>query len=340
MTNPTLEIVDVVVEFRVGGGLSAKKRSILRAVDGVTLTVNPKETLGLVGESGSGKSTIARAALGLVKRQSGRVRISGREVAASGRFPRLLRREIQMVYQDPRSSLDPMMTIGQSVGEPLQVHDNLPRAEVSAKAVEALRTVGLSASHMSRYPHELSGGQCQRVTIARAIILRPKMMIFDEPTSSLDLSTRGAIVNVIRKLQEEYGQAYLLIAHDLSVIRHASDRTAVMYLGQIVETGPTAHVFAAPTHPYTLALLSAVPEPGRRREDRQHERLILESDPPSAINPPTGCRFRTRCPFAMKVCAEEEPRMRSVEHGGAVACHLHDAGPELAGGPVSELLVR
>jgi oligopeptide/dipeptide ABC transporter ATP-binding protein len=288
-----------------------------------------------VGESGSGKSTVARLALRLVEPDSGRIVLDGTELTGlDHRELQRRRREMQIVFQDPYSSLDPRATIAETVGEPLEVHEGLRGKQRDARVSELLDQVGLGSHLLRRYPHEFSGGQRQRIAVARALALRPRLLICDEPVSSLDVSTQSQVINLLMDLQDELGLAYLFIAHDLSVVRHISDRIAVMYLGRIVEVGPAAEVYERPRHPYTEALLSAIPVPDPLRQ-RGRERIVLHGDVPSPLDPPTGCRFRTRCPYAMDVCAAVEPEPWSTAGGTTAACHLHSEGPRLEGRPVT-----
>lgn len=329
---PKLRVEDLEVTFDVGRG---KK---LHAVDGVSFHVDEGETLGLVGESGSGKSTTGMAVLRLTEPTAGRVHLGDTEVTGlRSRRLRPLRKRMQIVFQDPYSSLDPSMTIGQQLDEPLKVHTSLSKDERRVRVEEALDTVRLSTRYTTRYPNEFSGGQRQRIAIARAMILDPELVVLDEPVSALDVSTQSQIVNLLLGIQEQSRTSFLFIAHDLAVVRLVSDRTAVMYLGQLVETGPSARVYDAPAHPYTAALNSAIPIPDPDRQ-RTRDRIVLGGDQPSPLNPPSGCRFRTRCPFAMPVCAEEVPPQHPLEGGGYAACHLHTHGPELRGGSVLQLV--
>jgi oligopeptide/dipeptide ABC transporter ATP-binding protein len=291
-----------------------------------------------VGESGSGKSTTGMAVLRLAEPTAGRVYLGDTEVTGlrSGRM-RPLRKRMQIVFQDPYSSLDPSMTIGQQLDEPLKVHTSLSKDERRVRVDEALDTVKLSRRYTSRYPNEFSGGQRQRIAIARAMILDPELVVCDEPVSALDVSTQSQIVNLLLGIQEQSRTSFLFIAHDLAVVRLVSARTAVMYLGQLVETGPSARVYDAPAHPYTAALNSAIPIPDPDRQ-RTRDRIVLGGDQPSPLAPPSGCRFRTRCPFAMEVCAEEAPPQYPVDGGGYAACHLHTHGPQLRGGSVLPLI--
>lgn len=326
MIQPLLEVEGLAVHFPIGHG------QVVRAVDGVSFTVAKGETLGVVGESGCGKSTTGRALLRLVPATAGSVRFGGRDVLGVGEGEmRQMRRRMQMVFQDPFASLSPRMSIGQIVAEPLEIHGvGKTRAERERRVGELLESVGLSAGAARRYPHEFSGGQRQRIGIARALALDPEFIVLDEPVSALDISVRAQVVNLLAELQAERGIAYLFIGHDLSLIRLAAHRVAVMYLGRIVETAPAEELYANPRHPYTRSLLEAVPvpDPSRRRE-----RAPLEGDPPSPVNLPSGCRFRTRCPFAQDVCAKEDPPTVQVSEGNPAgaphgsACHFANTLP-------------
>jgi len=337
---PLLEVRDLVKHFPVTSGVLRRTRGHIRAVDGVDLVIGAGETLGLVGESGSGKSTVARLVLRLIDATSGSVVFGGQDLfTLDSRALRRARREMQIVFQDPYTSLDPRATIGATLGEPLEIHDGLTGRARDRRAAELLQLVGLSAHHLHRYPHEFSGGQRQRVAVARALALNPRLVVCDEPVSSLDVSTQSQVINLLSDLQAELGLAYLFIAHDLSVVRHLSHRIAVMYLGRIVETGRADEVVRRPTHPYTEALLSAipVPDPGRQRH---RKRIVLEGDVPSPARVPSGCGFHTRCPYVMEVCATEEPAPFTTASGTTVCCHLHTTGPALAGSPVTVLPAR
>jgi oligopeptide/dipeptide ABC transporter ATP-binding protein len=309
----------------------------VRAVDGVNLTVDAGKTVGLVGETGSGKSTVARLALRLIEPDAGRIVLGGTDLTAlDATALRKQRRDMQIVFQDPYSSLDPRATVAESIGEPLEVHEGLRGARRDARVGELMEQVGLGAHLMQRYPHEFSGGQRQRIAVARALALRPRLLICDEPVSSLDVSTQSQVINLLIDLQSELGLAYLFIAHDLSVVRHISDRIAVMYLGRIIEEGPAEVVYTAPRHPYTEALLSAIPVPDPVLQ-RSRTRIVLHGDVPSPLAPPSGCRFRTRCGHAMSICAKVAPEPFHTDDGTTVACHLHTDGPRLGGRPLTVL---
>ncbi|HVM63677.1 MAG TPA: ABC transporter ATP-binding protein [Acidimicrobiales bacterium] len=334
---PLLEVRGLRKEFPITSGVLRRVKGHVHAVDGIDFTVAAGETLGLVGESGSGKSTVARLVLRLIEPTGGSVTIAGNDLAGvRGRDLRRARADMQMVFQDPYSSLDPRATIAASVGEPLEIHRGMHGARRDRRVVELLDLVGIGSHLVRRYPYEFSGGQRQRIAVARALALEPRLLVCDEPVSSLDVSTQSQVINLLADLQERLGLAYLFIAHDLSVVRHLSHRIAVMYLGRIVENGPAEEVYQRPTHPYTEALLSAIPVPDPVRQ-RQRERIVLHGEVPSALSPPSGCRFRTRCPYVMDVCAVEEPPAFRTEAGTTVWCHLHTSGPVLAGEPVRAL---
>jgi peptide/nickel transport system ATP-binding protein len=331
---PILAARDIAVTFRLQRPSLFGPRPILRAVDGVSLEIGRGETVGLVGESGSGKSTTGRAVLRMEPLARGSIVFDGTDITTLGkRELRALRRRMQMIFQDPYSSLDPSMVVADSVAEPLEVHEDLSRQARNERVEEAFRRVHLSQHHMQRYPYEFSGGQRQRLAIARAIILEPDLIVADEAVSALDVSTQSQIINLLRELQAKLGIAYLFIAHDLALVRRVSQRIAVMYLGKLVELGPAERVYNQPAHPYTAALLSAIPYPHPRIQ-RQRERVVLEGDLPSPTAPPPGCHFHTRCPWAMEICRSVEPPTTPVDGGGSVACHLQSEGPKLEGRPL------
>ncbi len=319
MSAPLLQVRGLRKYFSVGGGLFESTRHV-RAVDGVDLSVPRGGTLGLVGESGCGKSTLGRLILRLIEADAGQVLFEGRDVRALGRKDlRALRRRMQIIFQDPYASLNPRMTVGETIGEGLMIHRLCEPRERATRVGELLETVGLRADHGRRYPHEFSGGQRQRVGIARALALEPSLIIADEPVSSLDVSVQAQILNLMLELQQRFEIAYLFISHDLRVVRHMSDEVAVMYLGRIVERAPADALFASPQHPYTEALLSAVPpaDPGVVRD-----RIVLAGDVPSPIDPPKGCPFHPRCPKAVERCSVEQPLLREARVGHHSACHL------------------
>jgi oligopeptide transport system ATP-binding protein len=317
-----LEVEHLVKHFPIKSGILIDREvGRVRAVDDVSFTVGKGETLGLVGESGCGKSTLARSVLQLLVPTSGSVRFDGRElVGLKGRELRMMRREMQMIFQDPYASLNPRKRVAQIVGEPLTLHGLASGQEARTQVQLLLETVGLNPEHFSRYPHEFSGGQRQRIGIARALALRPKLIVADEPVSALDVSIQAQIINLLEDLQNEFGLTYIFVAHDLGVVRHVADRIAVMYLGKIVEIGPAKEVYSNPIHPYTLALLSAVPIPDPRENANRHP-IVLEGDVPSPANPPAACRFHTRCPYATDICSEVEPELIHHGRGHWAACH-------------------
>jgi oligopeptide/dipeptide ABC transporter ATP-binding protein len=312
-----IEVKNLTKHFPVGAGFFGVGAEVVRAVDGVSLTIRQGETFGLVGESGCGKSTTGRCILRLIEPTSGAVRFQGEDLLTAGADAlRRLRRDMQIIFQDPYSSLNPRMRVGQIVEEPMIIHRTADRRGRRARVAELLRLVGLEPEHSGRYPHEFSGGQRQRIGIARALALNPKFVVCDEPVSALDVSVQAQVVNLLQDLQEQLGLTYLFISHGLSVVEHISTRVGIMYLGKLVETASSAEIFRNPFHPYTRALLSAIPVPD---PERRRERLHLPGDIPTAI-PPSGCRFRTRCPIAEPKCAEEEPRLVEVSRDHFVAC--------------------
>lgn len=324
-SNTLLQVRDLVKHFPIRQGLILQKETgAVRAVDGISFHVKKGETLGLVGESGCGKSTTGRTILQLFRPTSGSVIFNGTDLVnlKDGQL-RHIRREMQMIFQDPYASLNPRMTVGEIVGEPLVIHGFNKGSNLVSRVASLLEMVGLNPTFANRYPHEFSGGQRQRIGVARALALQPSFIVCDEPISALDVSIQAQVINLLENLQKEFNLTYLFIAHDLSMVRHISDRVAVMYLGIIVEMADRDDLYLRPLHPYTQALLSAVPIPDPA-VNRREGRIILKGDLPSPINPPSGCRFRTRCPFAESICAEQLPEFRELTPGRFVACHFAD----------------
>ncbi len=318
-TSTLLQVSDLKVHFPLGGGMLGRPSGWLKAVDGVSFDIRKGETLALVGESGCGKSTTGYAVLGMLKPSGGRVTLDGIDIhKAKGKDLATVRREVQIIFQDPFSSLNPKMRIGDSIAEPLLIHTQMTAAERRREVESLLERVGLRSTHYDRLPNEFSGGQRQRIVIARALALRPKLIVCDEPVSALDVSVRSQILNLLVELQAEFGLAFLFISHDLSVVRHISDRLAVMYLGHLVEHGDAEAVFDQPTHPYTEALLSAIPYPDPERQANRQQ-IVLTGDLPNPANPPKGCPFVTRCPIARDDCAQTPPDLVPV--AGGVAGH-------------------
>ncbi|HQV92855.1 MAG TPA: dipeptide ABC transporter ATP-binding protein [Anaerolineales bacterium] len=322
--NVLLRVDNLVKHFPIMRGLLQKQVGAVRAVDGVSFELKRGETLGLVGESGCGKSTTGRAVLQLYRPTSGNVHFDGTDLTAiKGEELRAMRRKMQMIFQDPYASLNPRMTVGEIIREPLIVHKVATEAEANERVKQLLELVKLNPSFSTRYPHEFSGGQRQRIGIARALALQPSFIVCDEPISALDVSIQAQVVNLLEELQNEFNLTYLFIAHDLSMVRHISDRVAVMYLGVIVELSTRDELYEHPLHPYSQALLSAVPIPDPVIE-KTRQRIILTGDVPSPANPPSGCRFRTRCPIAEAKCAESRPEFREIKPGHFVACFFAD----------------
>ena len=322
--NVLLKVEDLKMHFPIFRGLIRRQVGAVHAVDGVSFNVRRGETLGLVGESGCGKSTTGRSILQLYKPTSGKIMFDDVNlVSLKSEDMRLMRRKMQMIFQDPYASLNPRMTVGEIVGEPLLVHNIASGREVDERVAHLLETVKLNPSFSSRYPHEFSGGQRQRIGIARSLALHPSFIVCDEPISALDVSIQAQVVNLLEELQEQFNLTYLFIAHDLSMVRHISNRIAVMYLGVIMELADRDALYESPLHPYSQALLSAVPIPDPFAESK-HKRTILQGDVPSPVNPPSGCRFRTRCPIAESMCAEKRPEFRELKPGHFVACHFAD----------------
>ena len=322
MKEPLLSVRNLTKNFPLGSGLFGGRVVNVHAIDGVDFDIGDGETLGLVGESGCGKSTTGRCVLRLIEPTSGDIRFAGKDVMSLGPEElRVLRRDIQIIFQDPYASLNPRMTVSAIIGEALIIHELAKtKQQFEERIVSLLETVGLKADHMNSYPHEFSGGQRQRIGIARALAVEPKLIVCDEPVSALDVSIQAQVINLLEDLQQEFGLAYLFIAHDLSVVEHISRRIAVMYLGRIVETAPARDLYTSPLHPYTEALLSAVPIPDPKVK---RQRIRLQGDVPSPIQPPSGCHFHTRCPIAQfPICSSEAPPLKQSADGHWVACHF------------------
>ena len=315
-----IKVNNLVKYFPVTGGIIRHTINQVKAVDGVSFTINKGETLGLVGESGCGKSTVGHTMLGLVPATSGSLFFKGKDLLKlQSKEEKKIRRQIQIVFQDPYSSLDPRLPVGESIAEGLKIHKLGSRKEQFDRVLEVLEWVGLEDYHAMRYPHEFSGGQRQRIGIARALILEPEFIVLDEPVSALDVSIQAQILNILKELQKELGLSFLFIAHNLAVVEHISDRIAVMYLGKIVEITSKVDLFKRPLHPYTIALTSSIPipDPGRSKK-----KIAISGEVPSALNPPSGCRFHPRCPLAQEICSNDEPELRELFEGHLVACHF------------------
>ncbi|GAA1372494.1 ABC transporter ATP-binding protein [Streptomyces beijiangensis] len=326
---PLLRVENLVKHFPIKKGLLQRQVAAVKAVDGLSFDVRPGETLGVVGESGCGKSTMGRLITRLLEPTGGRVEFQGKDITHLGvSAMRPMRRDVQMIFQDPYSSLNPRHTVGTIVSAPFKLQGVNPEGGVKKEVQRLLSLVGLNPEHYNRYPHEFSGGQRQRIGIARALALKPKLVVADEPVSALDVSIQAQVVNLLDDLQDELGLTYVIIAHDLSVIRHVSDRIAVMYLGKIVELADRKSLYSAPMHPYTKALMSAVPVPDPRRRGVKSERILLKGDVPSPISPPSGCRFHTRCWKATEVCKTKEPELIALKPGQQVACHHPENAPD------------
>ncbi len=332
-SSPLLDVSGLRKEYRQRRSVLSAARERAIVVDGVDFRIAPAEAWGLVGESGSGKSTTARLVLRLLEPTAGTVHLAGQDITAlRGRALREVRTTMQAVFQDVAGSLDSTCTVVQLLGEPLRLHQDLSKPQRREESRRLLEQVGLGAHLLDRYPYELSGGQRQRVALARALAVKPKLLVLDEAVSALDVSTRAQVINLLAELRERFELAFLFIAHDLSVVHHLCDRIGVMYIGKIVETGPANEVYLRPRHPYTQALLSAIPS---RMADRN--RIVLRGDTPAPTAVPPGCRFHTRCPYALEPCDREEPPVLDLPDGGTVACHLHTSGPMLAGASVDTL---
>ncbi len=322
MAEPLLSLDDLAVHFKIGNALGGGIKT-LKAVDGVTLDVKPGECLGLVGESGCGKSTLALAIMGLLPPTRGTISVDGQEISGSKAPDRMrMARTVQMVFQDPYASLNPRQTVRRTLADPLRLHGITDKAEVEARVMDMMAKVGLRPEQADRYPHEFSGGQRQRIGIARALILKPKLVLCDEPVSALDVSIRAQIINLLLELKDELGLAYIMISHDLGVVEHVSDRVAVMYLGRIVEQGGWQEIFENPRHPYTRALIAAIPDPFHRAAISAKAKARGEIA--SALNPPPGCHFHPRCPLKADICVSQDPVLAAVAAGHRAACHFRD----------------
>ncbi|HVM71940.1 MAG TPA: oligopeptide/dipeptide ABC transporter ATP-binding protein [Anaerolineales bacterium] len=322
-STPLLQIRSLTKHFRLPGGWLSGGRRFVYAVDGVDFEIAAGEVLGLVGESGCGKTTLGRLVLRLIEPTAGQVFFSGQNLTnLKHEEMRHMRRQMQLVFQNPLSSLSPRFKVEQIVAEPLVTHHVLPKKQIHGRVLELLEQVGLGTQHIDRFPHEMSGGQCQRVAVARALAVNPRLLVLDEPTSALDVSVQAQIINLLEELKKAHGLTYLFISHDLNVVQHISDRIGVMYLGKLVELGPGQAVYNTPLHPYTQALFGAIPMPV---VDSGRELTILEGNVPSPVNPPSGCRFHTRCPLAQDICKHDQPELRQVSPGRTVSCFFVEA---------------
>ncbi|GAA1852745.1 dipeptide ABC transporter ATP-binding protein [Pseudonocardia ailaonensis] len=338
LSTSLVDVRGLVKEFRLPRVALRSGRPSVKAVDGIEFGIGESETYGLVGESGSGKSTVARLLVGLTTPTAGQIQVRGQDITRlRGSTLRVHRRNVQMVFQDPYSSFDPTATLADSIAEPLRTHTSMSKQAQVARVSELLGLVGLDPGYRDRFPNQLSGGQLQRAAIARALAVEPRLIVLDEPVSALDVSTQAQVINLLEDLQKKLSISYLFIAHDLSVVEHVSDRIGVMYLGQLVESGPTEAIYERPAHPYTSGLLDSIPVPDPHAQ-RERRALKIRGDVPPMALRPSGCSFRTRCPFAMDVCADEEPQPFVTTEAVTVRCHLHFHGPRLLGRSVRTLL--